>query len=207
MNYMCISRPCDDRDGTKYKTYWELTSVDSQCCQDCRGKVFPPGKTVSENTMTATDSQTCEVKEISECKVSLDSSDSSSIGMIEVSYESSNCCYDSSGWTIHNSPAVIEPTTCSTRTCLLGKPAQWNRFQVFERKCGCCLRNDEMFEPGTRFNIGETWYQCCDGNWVEEIETEVTSSTTTTTTTTTSTEKITTTEQVEAGPAVSLIGG
>ena len=42
--FQCHSRPCDDRDGSKFKLWWQLREVEGECCQDRRGRVLPPNK-------------------------------------------------------------------------------------------------------------------------------------------------------------------
>ena len=48
MTFNCTSRPCDDRDGAKFKLYWVLESIAKHCCQSCEGKIFPPYNAVSD---------------------------------------------------------------------------------------------------------------------------------------------------------------
>ena len=44
MVFQCKSRPCGDRDGSKYKIYWQLSRVEGMCCQARNGQVIPPNK-------------------------------------------------------------------------------------------------------------------------------------------------------------------
>ena len=116
MKFICTSRPCDDRDGSKFKMFWVLESVATQCCQDCEGKVFPPNSKVSQTNLD----DKCDTVEHAICKTTSD------VGTVEVSYTSGNCCLDENTW----SPAgttVLEKDTCSYRNCMQGRPAQWDR--------------------------------------------------------------------------------
>ena len=125
MKFNCTSRPCDDRDGSKFKMFWVLESLASQCCQDCEGKVFPPNRMVSTTSM----GDKCDTVEHAICKTSSDLD--GPVGTIEVSYTSGNCCLDENTW----SPAgtsILEKDTCSYRTCMQGRPAQWDRQTKYQ---------------------------------------------------------------------------
>ena len=122
MKFICLSRPCDDRDGSKFKMFWQLESLANQCCQNCEGKIFPPNSAVSSVNLD----DKCDTVEHAVCKTNLDS-----VGTIEVSYTSGNCCLDEKTW----SPAgttILEKDTCSARTCVTGRPAQWDRETKFQ---------------------------------------------------------------------------
>ena len=58
-----------------------------------------------------------------------DYSSESKSGNIEVSYERTDCCSDTSGW-ISSNLSILEPSSCSVRVCKEGKPAQWDRKYV-----------------------------------------------------------------------------
>ena len=123
MKFTCTSRACNERDGSQFKMFWVLESIATQCCQDCEGKIFPPNRMVS----TKSKGDKCDTEELAICKTSSDSP----FGIIEVSYSAAKCCLDGTTW----SPAgtnILEPATCSTRTCVQGRPAQWDRQTAFQ---------------------------------------------------------------------------
>ena len=123
MHYTCSSRPCNERDGSQFKTFWVLESIARQCCQDCQGKIYPNNRVVATKNLDGD----CGMQEHAVCKTSPDSP----VGTIEVSYTANNCCIDASEW----SPAgtnFLEPETCSSRTCVSGRPAQWERKTEFQ---------------------------------------------------------------------------
>ena len=119
------------------------------------------------------------------------------MGTIEVMYESTDCCSDPSGWVLTNS-SVLEPSSCSVRTCKPGKPAQWDRTQVFQgwvrctvhmhnaridhinqltkllRSCGCCSHNGLLVQPGQAVQLeGGQSVTCCEGELVQDLATGV----------------------------------
>ena len=64
MKYLCHALPCHDRDGSRWKMFWLLESVDTTCCQDCSGNIIPPNKEVSTSTLESN----CSVFEHSVCQ-------------------------------------------------------------------------------------------------------------------------------------------
>merc|ERR1712106_1272402 len=116
-----------------------------------------------------------------------------SVGAIEVSYTSGNCCGDKDSL----APAgttIVEKDTCSHRTCVEGRPAQWERETKFKGGCGCCEYNSTLLLPGEcRTVLDGTQACCCDGEMVKELYTTTTTTTTTSTTTTTPTTTTTST--------------
>ena len=138
MKYVCTSRPCNDRHGSKWKLFWVLESVDISCCQDCSGHVIPPNKVFSTSRVE----NECTVFKHSICQTNTgmgiwrllllkfeDYFSETKSGNIEVSYESTDCCSDTSGW-ISSNLSILEPSSCSVRVCKEGKPAQWDRKYV-----------------------------------------------------------------------------
>ena len=122
MKYMCMSRPCDDRDGSKFKMFWVLESLATQCCQNCEGRIFPPNSLVAEVNLE----DNCSTVEHVVCKTSAES-----VGTLEVSYSAGSCCLDKDSWLPAGS-RVLEPGTCSSRTCRAGRPAQWERDTMYQ---------------------------------------------------------------------------
>merc|ERR1719369_573830 len=96
MKYVCTYRPCEDRDGSKWKMFWTLESVAKSCCQDCGGQVISPNKVFSTTKLVGE----CTVFKHAMCQTSAVTKS----GTIEVSYESTNCCADTAGWISSNSP-------------------------------------------------------------------------------------------------------
>jgi len=100
------------------------------------------------------------------CKTSPDSP----VGTIEVSYTANNCCIDASEW----SPAgtnFLEPETCSSRTCVSGRPAQWERKTEFQGGCGCCVHDGALVTPGDCRTLTDGRNACCcDGEMVVKVE-------------------------------------
>merc|ERR1719290_779874 len=142
IQFLCDSRPCDDRDGSKFKMFWRLVSVASQCCQDCQGKIYPPNRVVSTTSLE----DKCDTVEQAVCKTVLDDAGTTT-GTIEVSYTAGNCCLDEGTW----SPAgttILEKETCSARTCHQGRPAQWYRDTKYQGGCGCCEYQASLHLPG-----------------------------------------------------------
>ena len=68
MKFTCRSTPCEGRDGSLSKMFWELESVGSECCQTCDGTIVPPNKVVT----TAQLGGECRVREVATCKTSHD---------------------------------------------------------------------------------------------------------------------------------------
>ena len=64
MKYVCTYRPCEDRDGSRFKLFWVLESVDRSCCQDCTGNIIPPNKVFSTTKLE----NECEVLKHSICQ-------------------------------------------------------------------------------------------------------------------------------------------
>merc|ERR1712106_437241 len=187
MKFNCTSRPCDDRDGSKFKLYWVLESICTECCQNCAGQIFPPNSAVSNVNL----GDNCQTVEHAICKTNIVST--GPVGAIEVSYTSGNCCGDKDSL----APAgttILEKDTCSYRTCVEGRPAQWERETKFKGGCGCCEYNSTLLLPGEcRTVLDGTQACCCDGEMVKELYTTTTTTTTTSTTSTTTTSTTTST--------------
>eukprot|EP00092_Neocalanus_flemingeri_P012683 GFUD01013667.1.p1 GENE.GFUD01013667.1~~GFUD01013667.1.p1 ORF type:complete len:261 (-),score=85.66 GFUD01013667.1:165-947(-) len=164
MKFNCTSRPCDDRDGSKFKMFWVLESVATQCCQDCEGKIFPPNRVVSTTSL----GDKCDTLEQAICKTSSDLA--GTVGTIEVSYTSGNCCLDENTW----SPAgttILEKDTCSARTCMQGRPAQWDRQTKYQGGCGCCEYQSALLLPGDCQTLLDGRQACCcDGEMVVTVD-------------------------------------
>merc|ERR1712002_854815 len=103
----CISRPCEDRDGSQAKMFWVLDSLATQCCQNCEGKIFPPNTVVEDKIMD----DECNTVEHSVCKTS----SVESVGTIEVSYMAGSCCLGQESW-LPAGTTVLEKASCSART-------------------------------------------------------------------------------------------
>ena len=67
MEFICKSLPCQDRDGSLSKMFWELERVMPECCQTCDGSVVPPNKVVSSTHQGGE----CQVREVAICKTVL----------------------------------------------------------------------------------------------------------------------------------------
>jgi len=165
MKYTCMTRPCDDRDGSKAKMFWVLDSCATQCCQNCEGKIFPPNTVVGDKSMD----DRCDIVEHSVCKTS----SAESVGTIEVSYMAGSCCLDQDSW-LPAGTTVLEKTTCSARTCVEGRPAQWERLTQYQGGCGCCEYNSTLVIPGEcRTMQDDTEGCCCDGQMVRTLDTDM----------------------------------
>ena len=68
MKFTCRSIPCEGRDGSLSKMFWELELVGTECCQTCDGTIVPPNKVVT----TAQLGGECKVREVATWKTSLD---------------------------------------------------------------------------------------------------------------------------------------
>jgi len=164
MKYTCMSRPCEDRDGSLAKMFWVLDSLATQCCQNCEGKIFPPNTVVEDKSMN----DECNTVEHSVCKTS----SVESVGTIEVSYMAGSCCLDQESW-LPAGTTVLEKASCSARTCIEGRSAQWERTTKYQGGCGCCEYNSSLVIPGecqTMTDGSEAC--CCDGQMVRTIDTD-----------------------------------
>ena len=126
MSYNCTFRSSDHQDGSNFKMFWMLETVAPQCCQDSEGKVFPPQSVVSKIPL----GDKCGSVETAVCKTS--SGPPGPVGSIKVSYtyNINECCMDSNA--VHPvGTKVLEKKTCSARTCMKGRPAQWNRQTLY----------------------------------------------------------------------------
>merc|ERR1712059_31385 len=163
MDYVCRGRPCEERDGFVTKTWWELEEVQPQCCQDCQGRVIPPNKVVDIESLN----DECDTVETSVCKTNTESG----VGSIDVTYESGLCCIDSETWASAGTE-LMEPNTCSTRICVAGRPAQWERTTEFAGGCGCCEYNGQMLHPQECITLADgSEVCCCDGEMVKKLTT------------------------------------
>lgn len=163
MMYSCKSRPCLERDGSQFKMFWELDSISADCCQDCEGKVIPPNKLVS--TKQTRGDNGCHTIEHAVCKTN----SASGHATIEVNYESTDCCLDGFGWEKAGT-LKLEPTTCSIRQCVIGRPAQWDRQTQYTGGCNCCQHNDKLMPDGDCSIIQGEEVCCCDGKMVRKVE-------------------------------------
>merc|ERR1712059_222596 len=140
------------------KMWWELESVQPQCCQDCRGRVIPPNKVVDTESLN----DECDTVEHSVCKTNTESG----VGSIEVTYESDLCCIDSSGWSTAGT-IVLEPPTCSHRMCVIGRPGEWVRIQEVLGGCDCCEYKGSLLAPGAKVVLEDGQLaECCEGSLV-----------------------------------------
>ena len=115
----CTSRPCVGRHGEKCKLFWNVTLIGEHCCKDCEGTVFPPNQALPPVSLH----DECGTTEHAVCKELWHSG--APRPAIEVSYTATNCC--------GNDPVgtrVLEPSSCSFRTCTAGVPAFWERTYV-----------------------------------------------------------------------------
>merc|ERR1712002_387263 len=162
MKYTCMSRPCEDRDGSLAKMFWVLDSLATQCCQNCEGRIFPPNSVVGDKSMN----DECNTVEHSVCKTS----SVESVGTIEVSYMAGSCCLDQESW-LPAGTTVLEKASCSARTCVEGRPAQWERTTKYQGGCGCCEYNSGLVIPGECHTMtDDTEVCCCDGQMVRTID-------------------------------------
>ena len=107
--------------------FWVLESIARQCCQDCEGKIFPPNSVMSTTSLM----DKCDTVEHAICKTNAEQLLGEPVGTIEVSYTALNCCLDGHAW----SPAgtsIVEKDSCSHRTCMAGRPAQWVRHTAYQ---------------------------------------------------------------------------
>merc|ERR1719334_18092 len=186
MKFICETRPCEDRDGSKFKMFWVLQSVDNSCCQDCSGKIIPPETEFSTLLLEGK----CSVTQLSVCKTNTETG----TGAIVEYFDSSNCCSDARGWVPSNT-SVLEPSTCSERTCVTGTPtAVWERSTLYKGKCECCEYMGQLVPPDAVVKAEDgRALKCCEGEMREQMETSTGSQTSTTTTTLIKTTTSTTT--------------
>ena len=111
----CMSRPCVGGHGEKCKLFWNVTLIGKHCCQDCEGTVFPPNQALPPVSLD----DECGTTEHAVCRHR---------GTIEVSYTATNCCGQDPVGT-----SILEPGSCSFRTCTAGAPAVWERNYVHHR--------------------------------------------------------------------------
>ena len=121
ITFTCSKRPCIDRDASKFKMFWSLSSVAKQCCQNCGGKIFPPNSPVSSIRL----GDKCDTIEHAVSKME------GTVGTIEVSYTSGSCCLDDKTW-FPADTNILEKDTCSSRTCVRGRPAMWDRQTIYQ---------------------------------------------------------------------------
>jgi len=164
ISYNCTYLPCTDRDGSKYKMFWQLVTVGSQCCQSCDGKVYPPSSVLSTTSL----GDTCDTVEQVVCRTN----NLPDCGTIEVSYTYGNCCQDGTTW-YHAGDAVLEHETCSVRTCNKGRPAHWDRDTIYMGGCGCCEYNSTLYPNGNCTQINGARTCCCEGVWAVPTSTGV----------------------------------
>merc|ERR1712168_1191360 len=63
----CTFRPCVGRNGERCEMYWNLTSIDEQCCQNCEGRVLPPNQALPPVALH----DSCGTTEQSVCKAGI----------------------------------------------------------------------------------------------------------------------------------------
>ena len=115
----CTSRPCTGRHGEKCKMFWNVTLIGNQCCQDCEGTVFPPNQALPPVSMD----DECGSTEHAVCKEVWHSG--APAAAIEVTYTATHCCGQEPV-----GARVLEPRSCSYRTCTAGLPEFWERSYV-----------------------------------------------------------------------------
>ena len=114
----CMSQPSVG----KCKMFWNMTLIGKQCCQDCEGTVFPPNQALPPVSLD----DECGTTEHAVCKEVWHSG--TPAAAIEVTYTATKCCGNYSVGT-----RVLEPGSCSFRTCTAGVPAFWERSYVHHR--------------------------------------------------------------------------
>ena len=63
------------------------------------------------------------------------------VGVVKISYESGVCCSDKQGW-LHVGETLLDPDTCSDRTCTAGNLAYWRSQLVFPGYVGLSKCDD-----------------------------------------------------------------
>ena len=118
----CTSRPCTGRHGEKCELFWTKARISEQCCQDCKGTVLGPNQELPPVSLH----DKCGTTEHAVCKELWHSG--APAAAIEVSYSATNCCGSDPVGT-----KILEPSSCSFRTCTAGVPAFWERNYVHHR--------------------------------------------------------------------------
>merc|ERR1712059_241492 len=122
----------------------------------------------------------CDTVEHSVCKTNTETG----VGVIEVTEVSGLCCppprrrglagiysetWGSETWGSAGTE-IMEPSTCSTRRCVAGRPAYWQRTTVFTGGCGCCEYNGQLLHPSQCVTIADgSEVCCCDGEMVSKL--------------------------------------
>jgi len=183
LKYTCTGRPCQDRAGSKFKMFWVVESIGAQCCQSCDGVIFPPNTVMSTRSLGGE----CDLQEVVTCTAP------EQVGVAEISYESSVCCSDPHGW-LKVGETLLDPDSCSNRTCTAGDQAYWRRQLVFPGLTYCCVHDGVMIPEGgiVMLSDGEAG-KCCLGQIGATTTSTTATSTTTTSTTITSTTTTTST--------------
>jgi len=202
LKYTCTGRPCHDREGSVFKMFWVVESIGAQCCQRCDGVIFPPNQVMSTRSVGGK----CDLQEVVTCTAP------GQVGVVEISYESGVCCSDQQGW-LQVGETLLDPDTCSDRTCTAGNQAYWRSQLVFPGLTYCCVHDEVMIPEGGAVLLpnGETG-KCCSGQigatttTTSTTTTSTTTTSTTTTSTTTSTSTTTTTEEESTTTGVVMQG-
>ena len=114
----CTSRPCTGRNGEKCELFWTQARVSEHCCQTCEGKVMEPNQELPSRSLH----DECGTKEHTLCKAQWHSKSNSQVGSLEVSFTATDCCNEKPLGT-----RIVEPESCSFRTCRKGLSAFWER--------------------------------------------------------------------------------
>ena len=114
----CTSRPCTGRNGEKCELFWTKARISEHCCQTCEGKVMEPNQELPPRSLH----DECGTKEHTLCKAQWHSQSNSQVGSLEVSFTATDCCNEKPLGT-----RIVEPESCSFRTCRKGLSAFWER--------------------------------------------------------------------------------
>ena len=123
---------------TTAKMFWQLSNISNECCQDQRGKVFPLNQQIEEEEI----GDECNTRKISRCGRSsgndfdkypkynklLDIVEDPE-SQIQLVFSPGTCCTHSSGLHPSNT-SILEPKTCSIRTC---RHSSWLRTVLHQR--------------------------------------------------------------------------
>ena len=114
----CTSRPCVGRHGEKCEMFWSIARITENCCQDCDGRVLEPNQELPPLHLH----DECGTTEHAVCKTQWHSESGTQVGTMELTYTATDCCDKEAVGT-----EVVEPRSCSYRTCQKGLPAYWER--------------------------------------------------------------------------------
>eukprot|EP00090_Calanus_glacialis_P033285 TRINITY_DN55228_c0_g1_i1.p1 TRINITY_DN55228_c0_g1~~TRINITY_DN55228_c0_g1_i1.p1 ORF type:complete len:262 (-),score=84.18 TRINITY_DN55228_c0_g1_i1:132-917(-) len=164
LHFNCTSRPSPDFDRSSFKMFWQLASVSADCCQNQEGQVFPLNQEMEKERVD----EECGATEVAKC-VRRDGESESEIQLV---FSMSMCCMDQTGLVPANT-SILEPHTCSQRTCVRGHPATWKRETVHQSS-HCCLHNQTLLQPDQLITMGEgVTAKCCHGVLMVKQEDEM----------------------------------